>query len=177
MRTLLIVAATSLLMSQYAAAQPPAGRGGGGRGGGRGAQQPAPPPAPPNPGLECLDQLQTPEYPKAALLAHVDGSVWTNTQVTTQGTAGKIDNQVVSAYGNGAALLVPPVEKALQASKFKSDCAGKTVSVVFRYQLHGEPVANPQVTSRKEAPTIVWIESQPEKAAAAPRPAAAATKK
>ena len=171
MRTLLIVAATSLLMSQYAAAQPAGGGGRGGRGGGRGAA-PAPPPAPPNPGLECVDQLQIPEYPKAALLAHVDGSVWTNTQVTAQATAGKIDNQVVSAYGNGPALLVPPVEKALQATKFKSDCAGKTVSVVFRYQLHGEPVANPQVTSRKEAPTIVWIESQPEKAAAAPKPSA-----
>jgi len=52
-------------------------------------------------------------------------------------------------------------EKALQASKFKPECAGKTVSVVFRYQLHGQPSASPKVTSKTEDPNLVWIESEP----------------
>jgi hypothetical protein len=113
--------------------------------------------------------MQVPDFPAAALQMHVDGSVWTWTEVTPQGGAGKIDTQVVSAWGQGAALLTPPVEKALKESKFKSDCAGKTVAVVFRYQLHGEPKPSPKVTNRTEPPNLVWIESEPEGSASGAR--------
>jgi len=112
-------------------------------------------------GLACFENLATPEYPKTALQAHVDGSVWTTTHVGPQGTVDKVETQVVSAWGDGPKLLTPPVEKAIRASKIKSECAGKTVSVVFRYQLHGEAIADPKVTSRQDAPNILWIESQP----------------
>jgi hypothetical protein len=37
-------------------------------------------------GLSCFANLGTPEYPTAALQAHVDGSVWTTTHVSPQGT-------------------------------------------------------------------------------------------
>jgi hypothetical protein len=57
------------------------------------------------------------------------------------------------------------VEKAVRASKFKSECAGKKVSVVFRYDLHGEPVAKPNVTTKTEA-NIMYIDSQPASAVA-----------
>src|SRR5215471_11613157 len=127
MRTLLFIATTSLLMSQFASAQQTK----------QGTQTKQAPQttqnAPAPSGLECVDHLQTPEFPSSALTAHVDGSVWTWAQVTPQGTADKIQIQVVSAWGEGPKLLTPPVEKALQASKFKPECAGKTVSVVFRY--------------------------------------------
>ncbi|HLI86117.1 MAG TPA: energy transducer TonB [Bryobacteraceae bacterium] len=111
--------------------------------------------------FSCFENLPTPEYPAAALQQHVDGSVWTWVQVTPQGTPGKVDTQVVSAWSSGEKLLVPAVEKAVQAAKIKPDCAGKRLSVVFRYELHGQETANPKVTSRREAPDIVWIESQP----------------
>ncbi len=123
------------------------------------AQQPTSPE-----GLACFDNLPTPEYPRSALVAHVDGSVWTTIHVTPQGTADKIDTQVVSAWGEGQKLLTPPVEKAIHAAKIKSACAGKTVSVVFRYQLHGEATREPKVTSRTDPPNILYIESQPEAA-------------
>lgn len=113
-------------------------------------------------GLACFENLAAPEFPAAALKAHVDGTVWTTTQVSPQGTIDKIQTQVVSAWGNGDKLLTPPVEKAIRAAKIKSDCDGKSVAAVFRYQLYGEPTVNPKVTSRTEAPNIMWIESQPE---------------
>ena len=112
-------------------------------------------------GLACFENLSTPEYPRSALQAHVDGSVWTTTQVSAQGAVDKIDTQVVSAYGDGPKLLTPPVEKAIRSAKVRPECAGKTVSVVFRYQLHGDAMPNPKVTSKTEAPNIMWIESQP----------------
>jgi hypothetical protein len=112
-------------------------------------------------GLACFENLGTPEYPKRALQETVDGSVWTWTQVSPQGTIDKIETQVVSAWGQGEKLLTPPVEKAIRAAKIKSECAGKKVSVVFRYQLHGEATPNPKVTSKTEAPNIMDIESEP----------------
>jgi hypothetical protein len=137
MRKWLLVAVTSALSIQYGIAQ---------RGGGRGG--PPPPPAgPPPAGLECFDNLAMPEYPKA--------------EVGEQGAAGKTTTKVTSAYVDGPKLLAPPAEAAIHAAKLKADCAGKTVLVVFRYELHGDPTANPQVTSRKEPSYIVWIESQP----------------
>ena len=117
-------------------------------------------------GLACFENLAVPEYPNAALQAGVDGSVWTWTQVSPQGAIDKIQNEVVSPWGNAPKLLVPPVEKALRAAKIKPQCAGKTVAVIFHYQLHGEPIPEPKVTSKKEGPNLIWIESRP--AAAVP---------
>ena len=118
-------------------------------------------------GLACFENFATPEYPKNALQTHVDGSVWTWTHLNSQGTVDKIDSEVVSAWGEGPKLLTPPVEKAIRAAKIKPECSGKTVSVVFRYQLHGEATTEPKVTSRNEAPNIMYIESQPATAAEA----------
>src|SRR5579863_903259 len=105
MRNLLVIA-TALLISQYGIAQ----QGGRGRGGGRGAAEP-PPPA--NPGFECFERAETPEFPQAALQSHIDGTVWLTAQVTPQGAADKIETQVTSAWANGPKLLAPPVEKAV----------------------------------------------------------------
>lgn len=163
MRTLLVIF-SAVLISQMGLAQGGRGRGGGGRG----QQAALPPPAPPNPGFECFEHAETPEFPTAALRAKVDGTVYAFIQVTPQGSADKIDTQVASSWQDGPKLLVPPVEKALRASKYKSDCAGKTVAVVYRYSLYGEPVAAPKVATRTEG-NIVFIESQPEGTATARR--------
>lgn len=174
MRTLLVIAA-ALLISQYGVAQGggPGGGGRGGRGGGRGQQQPPPPP--PDPGFECFQSVPTPEFPQAALQAHVDGTVYIWAHLTPQATVEKIDTQVASAWADGAKLLTPPVEKAVRGAMFKSDCAGKTVAVVYRYELRGEPSANPKVTTKMEQPNILYLDSQPESASAAR--ATATTKK
>jgi hypothetical protein len=162
MRKLLLVAAVAAITIPLIIAQAPQGGGrGGGKGGGRGKGAPAPPPPPPPAGLECFDTLATPEFPRAALQEKVDGTVWVNFEVTPEGAVDKIETQVTSAYADGPKLLTPPAEAAVKAAKMKSDCDGKKVLVVFRYELHGEPVANPQVTSRREPSYIVWIESQP----------------
>jgi hypothetical protein len=116
---------------------------------------------PSNEGLACFENLNPPEYPKSALQARVDGSVWATPHVSPQGAVEKIDTQVVSAWSEGPKLLTPPVEKAIRAAKIKPECAGKTVLIVFRYQLHGEETSDPKVTSRTEAPNIIWIDSQP----------------
>src|SRR4030095_15828146 len=117
----------------------------------QGAPQTAFRPATGPDGLACFENLGTPEFRKEPLQAQVDGSVWTWTQVNPQGAIDKIERQAVSAWSPGEKLLMPPVEKAIRAAKIKSECAGKKVSVVFCYQLHGEATPNPNVTSKTEA--------------------------
>jgi hypothetical protein len=105
--------------------------------------------------------VEKPDFPAAALQAHVDGTLWLSIHLTAQAGVDKIDTQVTSAWGTAKTLLTPPVEKAVRASTFKMDCAGKTVDVVYRYELHGDPVASPKPTTRMDAPNIMYIESQP----------------
>src|SRR5579871_5175790 len=114
-----------------------------------------------NDGLSCFVNAPAPEYPRAAIDEHVDGSVWTWTTVTSQGTIDKIDSEVVSAWSKGPKLLAPPVEKAIHEAKIKPECAGRKIWVVFRYDLHGDATPTSRVTSRAERPNIIWIESQP----------------
>ena len=44
-------------------------------------------------GLACFESLGKPEYPKKALQETIDGSVWTWTQVSPQGTIDKIETE------------------------------------------------------------------------------------
>lgn len=118
-------------------------------------------PASGNDGLTCFENLAAPEYPRAALDAHVNGSVWTWTTVSPQGSIDKVETEVVSAWSQASRMLTPPVEKAIHAAKVKPECTGKKVWVVFRYDLHGDAVPNPKVTTRNDGPNIMWIESQP----------------
>ena len=157
MRTLLLIATTSLFTCAQVYGQ------------GRGQMRAAPA----EPGLECFAQMATPEYPPAALHDDITGTVWTHIALTPKATVGKIDTQVVSAYSEGEKLLVPAVEKAIHASTFKPDCAGKTVFVAFRYEEDGRAVADPHPEFREEPPNVAWIESQPPLNTAPPHPATA----
>lgn len=112
-------------------------------------------------GLTCFENLAAPEYPRAALDAHVDGSVWTWTTISPQGSIDKVETEVVSAWSQASRMLIQPVEKAIHAARVKSDCTGKKVWVVFRYDLRGDAVSSPKVTTRTDGPNIMWIESQP----------------
>jgi len=145
MRTLLVMATASFLISQVGRAQP--------------ATSKATPTV--SAGPECFAHMDTPEFPKTALEEKIDGSVWTWLKVTPEGKASQIQTQVVSAWSQGPKLLTPPVEAALKASTFKPECAGKDVSVVFRYEVHGNPVTHPKVTSKTDG-NIVYLESEPE---------------
>jgi hypothetical protein len=139
MRSLLFSAAAALWTASGATAQQPAAKD----------------------GLACFDNLAAPEFPATALQSRVDGSVWTYVHVSPQAAPEKIETQVISAWAQAPHLLTAPVENAIRAARIRPECAGKTVTVVFRYQLHGEPVQNPKVTSRTEPPDLIWIESQP----------------
>lgn len=140
MRTLLIVATASLLVAPLVRAQKAASTAGN------------------PPGLECVDHLDTPDFPADALKTGVDGSVYAFVRLSPQATVEKVDTETASAWQQGSKMLQPAVEKAVRASKFKSDCAGKTVDLVFRYHIWGDG-PNSKVTTKTEPPNIVDVDS------------------
>jgi len=115
---------------------------------------------PAKPGFECFEHLETPEFPHAALQQNVTGTVY----VTLD--SGKLATQVVSAWPAASKILVPAVEKAVRASKLKQECADKSVAVAFRYEIGGNPIANPATVTRTES-SLMFLDSQPELAPAA----------
>ncbi len=146
---ILFAIATTLLIAQYGIAQQPGGRGRGGRGG------PAEPAVPVKPSFECFEQVETPEFPRAALQQNITGTVY----VTLE--AGKLDTKVASAWPTASKILIPAVEKAVRASKLKPECADKSVEIAFRFDIGGNPIANPTTTTRTES-RLMFLESQPE---------------
>jgi len=134
------------------------GRGGAGAGRGGDAAQPAPPE---DPGFECFEKAETPDFPAAALQRRIDGTAWLRIALTPQGAIDKLDLKVVSAWGTAPALLGPPVEKVVRASKFKAACGGKTVAVAYVFEISGDATATPKPT-RKESARVMYIESQPQ---------------
>jgi hypothetical protein len=86
--------------------------------------------------------------------------------VTPQGAIDKLDLKVISAWGTAPALLGPPVEKVVRASKFKTSCGGKTVAVAYVFAISGEATANPKPT-RRDVAHVMYIESQPQSASVA----------
>ena len=112
-------------------------------------------------GLACFENTPMPEYPRTALGERVDGSIWATVHVSPQGSIEKIDTRAVSAWRESEKLLAPAVDKAIHAAKIKSDCDGKTVTVVFKYEIHGDPTAMPKPNSYAAPPNTVVIDSQP----------------
>src|SRR5262245_13566944 len=114
-RIALALVMTLTVIAQQAPA--PAGRGGAGangpggpgaagagRGGARGgdAVQPAPPE---DPGFECFERVDAPEFPTAALQRRIDGTAWVRVALTPQGAIDKLELKVVSAWGTAPTLL------------------------------------------------------------------------
>jgi hypothetical protein len=100
------------------------------------------------------------------LQRRIDGTAWARIALTPQGTISNLDLKVISAWGAAPALLGPPVEKVVRASKFKTTCGGKTVAVAYVFAISGEPTSTPKPT-RRDSGHVMYIESQPQSATAA----------
>jgi L,D-peptidoglycan transpeptidase YkuD (ErfK/YbiS/YcfS/YnhG family) len=120
-----------------------------------------------SPGFDCFERVDPPEFPESALQSRVDATVWATFEVTPRAAPDKVEIEVVSAWNDGPTLFAPAVEQTIRASKFKPECAGKTVAVVYRYELRGEAIAAPKVTQRADA-RVMYLESQPLLARSAP---------
>jgi hypothetical protein len=93
-------------------------------------------------GVGCFENLIAPDYPAEAVEKKMDGFVWATVQLGAEGKIASIETNVISETNGAAAVLAPPVEKALRAANAKPACSGKTISIDFRYELPGDAFAS-----------------------------------
>ena len=85
--------------------------------------------------IECLEHLEIPDYPPLARQARVQATQTVKTLLSNQATLRSIE---VSVQGKAAALFKEGAEKALKNSRFSKTCGGKTITLVFHYELSND---------------------------------------
>ena len=80
--------------------------------------------------MSCVERLQMPVYPPLARQASIAGTVTTIVALMADGSA-QVDAE-------GHRLLTQAVEKAIKASIFRKECAGKSIKLLFSFVAGGE---------------------------------------
>lgn len=108
------------------------------------------------PNSACIDQAQIPTYPRLALFASVQGTVTAKVQLSPEAFI----HQITSS---GHRLLVNGAESAIRAARFHSDCAGRTITLVFEFEIAGTPPEQPKEKVFFSYPNHFRIVSEPQK--------------
>ncbi len=107
--------------------------------------------------MSCVERLEIPGYPVLAAQARIQGTITVSVALTTDGSVGKVETEVASKYSQARSLFGTPVWKAIREAKFRSDCAGKTVRLIFHFDLEGTAGLQTKGTVLFGYPNTFWI--------------------
>jgi hypothetical protein len=89
--------------------------------------------------IECLERLEIPDYPPLARQAQIQViqtvKVLLSDQATIQNVEQSLQGKVVKLDG----FFKEGAEKALKNSRFSKTCGGKTITLVFHYEIRDDP--------------------------------------
>lgn len=108
--------------------------------------------------IECVEHLEIPNYPPLARQANIqviqtvtvllsDQAAVQNVEQSLQGTVVKLDR-----------LFKGSAEKALKNSGFSKTCGGKTITLVFHYEIRTDSNGSPFAFG---PPNHFWIRAGP----------------
>lgn len=78
--------------------------------------------------VACVERLKIPAYPALANAARIQGTITATISLSSHEIS-------VSAASNAGPILSSAVKQAIGESKFRTDCAGKTVTLIFEFKL------------------------------------------
>jgi hypothetical protein len=122
-------------------------------------QTPNTPPA--DADLMCVGRLELPSYPLLAQQARIEGTVSADIVLSTAGSIRDVnvhDGANPSATTRG--VLLKAVSDAVRAAEFERSCAGRTVRIVFIFELAGTSSGRPRQTLAFGTPNKFWIRSE-----------------
>ena len=102
--------------------------------------------------MACVQSLTVPKYPIIARAARVIGEV--RTTIVIPASAGPAEIKL-----EGPAMLTSALKGPLAEAKFFTQCAGRMVKLVFRFQLSGVESENPQEKLTFSYPNVFVIVS------------------
>src|SRR5437868_1523509 len=92
--------------------------------------------------IECLERLEAPDYPPLARSARVEATQIVKVLLSDQATTQTIES---SLQINSRLLdltkkeFTGSAEKALKNSRYSKTCGGKTITLVFHYEIRDDP--------------------------------------
>jgi hypothetical protein len=122
-------------------------------------QTPSTPPA--SADLMCVRRLEVPSYPLLAQQARIEGTVSVDIVLSTAGYVRDVNAHVDAKPPTAArGVLLKAVSEAVRAAAFDCSCAGRTVSLVFIFELAGTSIGQPRQTVSFGSPNRFWIKSE-----------------
>jgi hypothetical protein len=115
----------------------------------RASGQPGPAESPSN--IECVEHLEIPDYPPLALSGRFQATQTVRVLLSDQATVQSIS--IEDGASQEGVVFKEGTEKAVKNSRFSKTCGGKTITLVFRYELSNDP------SFAFEPPNHFWIRS------------------
>jgi TonB family protein len=121
-------------------------------------QTPGAPPA--SHSLICVEKMELPSYPALAQQGQISGTISVDVMLSTTGTIQNVSVQDESKTSMPArGVLVSAVSDAVRRAAFERSCAGRTVRLVFIFELAGVS-DRPKQTVTFGSPNKFWIKSE-----------------
>ena len=102
-----------------------------------------------------------PAYPPLARSARITGTLSASIALDAEA---RIQKVATSFTGRLLAMFDESLNAALKKSEFQKDCAGKTVRVVFHFEIAGRIADAPKDTVAYGYPNEFWITSEQQRA-------------
>jgi len=88
--------------------------------------------------IECLEHLEVPDYPPLARQARIQATQTVKLLLSDQATIQSIEHSLQGKAVNVERLFKEGAEKALKNSRFSKTCGGRTITLVFHYELSND---------------------------------------
>jgi hypothetical protein len=103
----------------------------------RASGQPGPAETPSN--IECLERLEIPDYPPLPRQARIQTIQTIKVLLSDQATVQSIEQSLQGKVVKLDQLFKEGAERALKNSRFSKTCGGKTIMLVFHYEIRDDP--------------------------------------
>jgi hypothetical protein len=110
--------------------------------------------------MACVERVEIPAYPPLAKAARIAGAITASLAVGPNGSAQSV-TLTTEPGTRPNPILRPSVEKSVGASSFGKACAGKTVTLVFHFELGEKLTDSPQPIVSFGYPNHFWITAPP----------------
>ena len=125
-------------------------------------QQTAEPPAgapPDESNISCIERMDLPVYAPLARAARIEGVVTASVRLSAEGSVQDVNSDIPKR--DSRILLWSPAERVLRNARYRPDCAGKTVTVIFKFQIAGEASSYDRPAHVFGAPNQFWVITSP----------------
>jgi hypothetical protein len=110
--------------------------------------------------ISCTQRLIVPDYPALARMARIAADVTVSVVIGHDSASHQITTQVKKPHGDIRRLFSERVDNAVRSSTFNHQCVGKTIELVFSFELGDDmPVDGSKQTTSFSYPNRFTITS------------------